>query len=74
MIESIAAALKEVGKEAITKAKDLPAFAKKLEKPKLSIKEADKPFKKIKTINEELEGKLHPETGVPFKRKIIEVR
>jgi len=77
MIESLAAAAKEVVKNSseVGKKFELPSFSEKLGEPSIkSLKEADKPLvsdvKEIKT-NSQLDGKLHPATQIPFNRKEI---
>lgn len=61
-------------KEGLNKtARDLPDFTKGLNPQNVKdFKEADKPIE-IKTINSDLVGKEHPETGVKFVEKTVEL-
>lgn len=73
-------------KEIYNKSKDLPVFSKWSKPQDISdFNEADKPLSfesvdnikvqdvtKIRCINEELEGKEHPITGVKYERKIVD--
>jgi vacuolar-type H+-ATPase subunit D/Vma8 len=76
MIEGLVNALKETVKE-VPSYKDLmPKFNEDLKSSSQSFEDADKPLNdgenRIKTRNEDLEGKTHPETGVPFEKKTVE--
>ncbi|MCK8823442.1 HNH endonuclease [Fuchsiella alkaliacetigena] len=73
MIEQIAKAMNELGKEGLNKVSaDVPDFAKDLEPKEVkSFAEANKPFENLDTINEDLKGEIHPETEVPFKERVI---
>lgn len=64
--------VKEVG----NKENIIPEFAEKLNSGIRSFDVANRPLtdpvEKFHTINEKLEGKNHPETGVPFEKRIVE--
>lgn len=57
---------KEVGKDAVSK------ILESLSKPDSMKQKETKEVEKIPCRNDGLEGKEHPETGVPFERKIVE--
>lgn len=80
MIDGIISAFKDVRNEIGSSFKDIvPNFAKGMESNIKSFAEADKSLlsgwnkEKIDCRNEGLAGKEHPETGVKFERKTIEV-
>jgi len=75
MIESLAQTFTEVQKQDLMRgSSDVPSFAKN-SKPETvtSYEEANKPIRYIDTRNQTLENDVHPITGVPFVRKIVEL-
>ncbi|NHN34359.1 HNH endonuclease [Paenibacillus agricola] len=56
---------------------EIPEFAKQYEaKYVTSLEQADEPLepiRRVKTINEQLAGTIHDETGVPYKEHVVEL-
>ena len=61
---------KELTKEVISDITEIQTL--NLEQLKSRNDGLETPFEQIETRNQHLEGKVHPETGVPFERKVVE--
>jgi hypothetical protein len=52
---------------------DIPLSAKNMKSETVTIyQEANQPIRYVETINHKLDGDVHPSSGVPFERKIVE--
>ncbi|HHT7188628.1 TPA: HNH endonuclease [Bacillus cereus] len=74
MIEAIAQTFLEVQKQDVMKGStDIPSFARDMTPKEIhSYEEANKPIH-VDTRNQSLENDLHPITGVPFEKKVVEL-
>jgi len=75
MIETLSQVFKEVQKlEGTEGQKEIPTFAKEI-KPEtiLNYDDANQPIRYFDTRNQTLEGDIHPITGVPFEKKVVEM-
>ncbi|MGG1534171.1 MULTISPECIES: HNH endonuclease [Brevibacillus] len=73
MFETLASPMLEVARERTTEDRrsDLPAFARELTPRTItSFEQADEPIR-VRTINEEYNGKEHPDTGIRFVEKTV---
>ncbi|HDR6309421.1 TPA: HNH endonuclease [Bacillus cereus] len=75
MIEAMAPSFSEIQKQDVMKGTtDIPSFAREMSPKEVnSYEEANKPIRYVETRNQSLENDLHPITGVPFEKKIIEL-
>lgn len=75
MIEAMAQTFLEVQKQDVMKGTtEIPSFAREMAPKEVhSYEEANKPIRYVETRNQSLENDLHPITGVPFEKKIIEL-
>ncbi|MCU4787076.1 MULTISPECIES: HNH endonuclease [Bacillus] len=75
MIEAMAPSFSEIQKQDVMKGTtDIPSFAREMTPKEVnSYEEANKPIRYVETRNQSLENDLHPITGVPFEKKIIEL-
>jgi hypothetical protein len=77
MIENLALLKEWLEDKTLSDDQDVPAFAAEMKPDWIhSFEQANQPLyqiEKIKTINEDLDGKMHPETQVPFHRVELEL-